>query len=42
MPFFIHPRQDVELKNGVTAKACWTQRLKEIGLYYDFLCIDKE
>ena len=42
MPFFIHPRHDIELKNGLTAKAFWIQRLKEIGLYYDFLCIDKQ
>ena len=40
-PFFIHPRHDVDLKNGFTAGDYWIQRLKEIGLYYDFLCIEK-
>lgn len=39
-PFFVHPRQDVDLKNGFTAGEYWTQRLKEIGLFYDFICID--
>ncbi len=40
-PFFVHPRQDVDLKNGFTAREFWIQRLKEIGLYYNYLCIDQ-
>lgn len=39
-PFFVHPHQHVDLKNGFTAGEYWTQRLKEIGLFYDFICID--
>lgn len=40
-PFFIHPRHNVNLKDGFTARDYWIQRLKEIGLYYEFLCINK-
>lgn len=40
MPFFIHPRPEVELKNGLIASDLWITRLKEIGLYYDYLCIE--
>lgn len=40
-PFFMHPRHDVDLKDGFTVREYWIQRLKEIGLYYDYVCIDE-
>lgn len=42
LPFFIHPRPEVELKPGFTAQNYLLQRLKEIGLYYDYLYVNNE